>query len=329
MYVEQLKREDFLALFRFMYLSRYTEEYMVELHQHTPITELPHVGIGQEAVMVGTSYGLRQDDQVMPAHRSRGVFFVKGVTSREMMAGAYAKDVRFNRGKNTSHHIGDLELGIAAGSGIIGSQIPVAVGLGLASKLQKKDYVSVVYFGDGATNRGDFHESVNLAGALDLPVIFVCENNQYAISTPLSAATKCKHLADRALGYGIPGVRVDGNDVLAVYEAMQTAVARARKGEGPTLLEFETYRFRGHSERDFRDLRPAEEIEEWKHKCPIAKFRAFLLEKGYATEEEICQIEESVRAEVVDAAEYALQAPYPPAEILCTNVFEEKGEQGA
>ena len=185
MYKEKLTREDKLTIYRFMYLSRYTEEYMVELHQHTPITELPHTGIGQEAVMIGTSYGLRKDDQVMPAHRSRGVFFVKGVTSQEMMAAAYAKDVRFNRGKNTSHHIGDPDLGLVVGSGIIGSQFPVAVGVGLAAKLQHKDYVSVVYFGDGATNRGDFHESVNLAGAMDLPVIFVCENNQYAISTPI------------------------------------------------------------------------------------------------------------------------------------------------
>lgn len=327
MYKEQLTREDLLAIYRFMVLSRRTEEYMVELHQHTPITELPHTGIGQEAVMVGSSYGLRRDDQVMPAHRSRGVFFVKGVTSREMMAAAYAKDVRFNRGKNTSHHIGDKELGLAAGSGIIGSQFPVATGIGLAAKLQHKDYVSVVYFGDGATNRGDFHESVNLAGAMDLPVIYVCENNQYAISTPISKSTKAKHLADRALGYGIPGVTIDGNDVLEVYETMQTAVARARAGEGPTLIECMTYRFRGHSERDFRDLRPQEEIDAWKAKCPIARFRSYLIENGYATEEELEEIGRSVDAEVTDAGEYALNAPYAPADILLKDVFEEKEAQ--
>lgn len=326
MYKEQLEQKDYLAIYRFMYLSRHTEETMVELHQHTPITELPHTGIGQEAVMVGTSYGLRQDDQVMPAHRSRGVFFVKGVTSREMMAGAYAKDVRFNRGKNTSHHIGDRDMGIAAGSGVIGSQFPVAVGIGLASKLQKKDYVSVVYFGDGATNRGDFHESINLAGALDLPVIFVCENNHYAISTPLSAATKCKNLADRALGYGVYGENIDGNDVLAVYESMQAAVERARKGEGPSFLVFDTYRFRAHSERDFRDLRPQEEVEQAKKNDPITRFKKIILDKGYATEEQLAEIEASVHEEVKDAAEYALNAPYPPESILTTNVYEEKEE---
>lgn len=326
MYKEKLEKEDYLKIYRFMYLSRHTEETMVELHQHTPITELPHTGIGQEGVMVGTSYNLRKDDQVMPAHRSRGVFFVKGVTSREMMAGAYAKDVRFNRGKNTSHHIGDRDMGISAGSGVIGSQFPVAVGIGLASKLQKKDYVSVVYFGDGATNRGDFHESINLAGTLDLPVIFVCENNHYAISTPISMATKCKNLADRAIGYGVHGENVDGNDVLAVYESMQAAVERARKGEGPSFLVFDTYRFRAHSERDFRDLRPAEEVEEAKKNDPITRFKKIIIEKGFATEEQLKEIEESVHEEVRDAAEYALNAPYPPVSILETNVYEEKEE---
>lgn len=321
-YADKLGQRDYLELYRLMYLARYTEDYMVELHQHTPITELPHVGTGQEAVSIGTSYHLRKEDTVIPAHRSRGVFFAKGISSRDMMAGAYGKDIPYTRGKNTSHHLGCPELGVVTGTGIIGAQIPLAVGVGLAFKLRKQDNVSVVYFGDGATNRGDFHEAVNLAGAMDLPVVFVCENNFYAISTPIAAATKAKHLADRAIGYGIAGVTVDGNDVLAVYEAMQEALERARRGEGPTLLECETYRHRAHSERDFRDIRPPEEVEAWLEKDPIPRFKVVIMEKGFATAEELDALEEAVRAEVHDAAEYALALPYPPTDILCTNVYE-------
>lgn len=323
MYADKLGREDYLELYRLMYLARYTEEYMVELHQHTPVTELPHVGSGQEAVSIGTSYPLRKSDTVIPAHRSRGVFLAKGISSRDMMAGAYGKDIPYTRGKNTSHHLGCPELGVVTGTGIIGGQIPLAVGVGLAFKLRKQDNVSVVYFGDGATNRGDFHEAVNLAGVLDLPVVFVCENNFYAISTPISMATKAKRLSDRALGYGIAGVTVDGNDVLAVYDAMQTAIDRARRGEGPTLLECETYRFRAHSERDFRDVRPPEEVAAWRERDPIPRFRAVILAKGYADDLALDALEEQARAEVHDAADYAMNLPYPPAEILCTNVYEE------
>lgn len=321
-YVDQLERKDYLEIYRLMYLARFTEDHMVEMHQHTPVTELPHVGTGQEAVSIGTSYPLRREDTVIPAHRSRGVFLAKGISSRDMMAGAYGKDIPYTRGKNTSHHLGCPELGIVTGTGIIGAQIPLAVGVGLSFKLRGQDNVSVVYFGDGATNRGDFHEAVNLAGAMDLPVVFVCENNFYAISTPISAATKAKHLADRAIGYGIAGVTVDGNDVLAVYEAMQEAIARARRGEGPTLLECETYRHRPHSERDFRDVRPPEEVEAWLKKDPIPRFRKVILDKGLATDEELDAIEEAARAEVLDAADYAMSLPYPPTDILCTNVYE-------
>lgn len=327
-YIDKLERRDYLELYRLMYLARYTEDYMVELHQHTPITELPHVGTGQEAVSIGTCYHLRREDTVIPAHRSRGVFFAKGVSSRDMMAGAYGKDIPYTRGKNTSHHLGSPELGIVTGTGIIGAQIPLAAGVGLAFKLRRQDNVSVVYFGDGATNRGDFHEAVNLAGALSLPVVFVCENNFYAISTPLSAATKAGKLADRAVGYGISGVTVDGNDVLAVYEAMQEAVARARRGEGPTLLVCDTYRHRAHSERDFRDIRPPEEVAAWLKKDPLPRFRARILEEDRAAGAELDALEEAVRAEVHDAAEYALSLPYPPVDILCTNVYEESGGKG-
>lgn len=322
-YINQLTKQDFLDAYRWMYLSRYTEEAMVSLHQHTPVTELPHAGIGQEATMVGSCFKLRQTDQVMPAHRSRGVFLVKGISSRHMMAGAYGKDIPYVRGKNTSHHLGSPELGVVTGTGCIGSQFPLAVGFALGMKMQKRDDVMVVYFGDGATNRGDFHESLNLAAIYDLPVIFLCENNGYAISMPVSKSMRIKNISERAKGYGIPGVTVDGNDFCAVYEATQTAVERARQGKGPTLLECKTYRIKPHSERDPRDLRPEKEVAEWLEKCPVKRMREYLLQQGYATDETITEINNSVIAEVDDAVEYAKECPYPPVEILTTNVYAE------
>lgn len=320
-FVAKLKKDDFLAAYRWMYLSRRTEEMMVELHQHTPVTELPHAGIGQEATMVGSSFNLRQTDQVMPAHRSRGVFLVKGISSRHMMAGAYGKDIPYVRGKNTSHHLGSIEHGVVTGTGCIGSQFPLAAGFALGMKMQGRDDVMVVYCGDGATNRGDFHESLNLAAIYDLPVIFLVENNQYAISMPVTRSMRIKDISMRAIGYGMPGVTVDGNDFCAVYEATQEAIARARKGQGPTLIECKTYRHKAHSERDPRDLRPPEEIKAWLKKDPIVRMRKFLVENGYATQTQIGEIDAGVVAEVEDAAEYAKTCPYPPVEILTDNVY--------
>lgn len=320
-YVAKLKQDDFLAAYRWMYLSRRTEEAMVELHRHTPVTELPHAGIGQEATMVGSCFNLRRTDQVMPAHRSRGVFLAKGISSRHMMAGAYGKDIPYVRGKNTSHHLGSVELGVVTGTGCIGSQFPLAVGFALGMKMQGRDDVMVVYCGDGATNRGDFHESLNLASIYDLPVVFLVENNQYAISTPVAKSMRVKDISTRAIGYGMPGVTVDGNDFCAVYEVAQRAVERARQGLGPTLVECKTYRHKAHSERDPRDLRPPDEIREWLEKDPIPRMRNYLLENGYATRERIDEIDKSVAVEVEDAVEYAKTCPYPPVDILTTNVY--------
>jgi TPP-dependent pyruvate/acetoin dehydrogenase alpha subunit len=238
-----------------------------------------------------------------------------------MMAGAFAKVTGSGRGKNTSHHLGDRKLGVIAGSGIVGGHLALGVGTALAAKLRKQDYVTVVYFGDGATNRGDFHESLNLAAIWKLPVVFVCENNLYAISTPCSLHLPIENVAERGASYGMPGVVVDGNDVLAVYEAAQKAYDRARKGEGPTLLECKTYRWRGHSERDPRDSRPKEEIAAWKERCPIKRFREYLLSKKIASQTELAKIEESVKAEVVDAIKFAEESPYPPAEEALLNAY--------
>lgn len=316
-----LKEDDLLKLYRWMLLSRLTEERMTEYHKHSPLPELPHAGIGQEAISAGTVFGLRQDDQILPSLRTRGAFIFKGISSRTMMAGALAKVTGAARGKNTSHHMGDASCGVVAGSGVVANHLPVAVGIALASKLQKKDYVAVPYFGDGAANRGDVHESMNMAAAMKLPVVFICENNGYAISTPFAYHSAVRDLASRAAGYGMPGVIVDGNDVLAVYEAAQEAYTRARKGEGPTFIECKTYRWRNHSERDPRDLRPPQEVEEWKKKCPILRFEKYLLETETATRKTLDEIRKDVMAEVDDAIAFAEASALPPAEEAALNVY--------
>jgi TPP-dependent pyruvate/acetoin dehydrogenase alpha subunit len=317
----KLEKEDLLELYRWMLLSRITEERMAEYHKHTPLPELPHAGIGQEAIAAGTVYGLSIEDQILPSLRTRGAFIFKGISSRTMMAGAFAKVTGAARGKNTSHHMGDPKVGVVAGSGVVAAHLPIAVGIGLAAKLQKKDYVAVAYFGDGGSNRGDVHESMNMAAVMKLGVVFVCENNGYSISTPLDAHCAVRDIAVRAQGYGMPGVVVDGNDVLAVHAAAQEAYVRARSGEGPTLIECKTYRWLGHSERDPRDLRPAEEIAAWKEKCPLKRFREHLLSNGIADEAILDEIRARVVAEVDDAIAFAEQSPLPPAEEATLHVY--------
>lgn len=322
--INGLDKNELLEIYRLLILTRITEEKMVEYHQHTALQELPHAGIGQEAIAIGTCYGLSNEDQIIPSLRTRGAFLAKGVSSRVMMAGAFGKVGGPARGKNTSHHMGDKKLGVIAGTGVVAGHLPTGVGAALAAKLQNKDFVTVVYFGDGATNRGDFHEALNMAAIWDLPIVFVCENNGYAISTPQSAAMRIVDIADRALAYGMPGQIVDGNDVLAVYAAAQQAYKRARAGQGPTLLECKTYRWRGHSERDPRDLRPTQELEAWKQQCPIKKFHNSLIAAKAATEDELADIIADSKNEVEDAIRFAEQSPYPPAAESLLNVYAEE-----
>ncbi|MDC7788884.1 thiamine pyrophosphate-dependent dehydrogenase E1 component subunit alpha [Rhodoplanes sp. TEM] len=321
--MEHLDTRDLLKLYEWMLLSRITEERMTDYHKHTPLPELPHAGIGQEAIAAGTVLDLRIDDQILPSLRTRGAFIFKGISSRTMMAGAFAKVTGAARGKNTSHHMGDPKVGVVAGSGVVAAHLPIAVGVALAAKLQKKDYVAVAYFGDGGSNRGDVHESMNMAAVMKLGVVFVCENNGYSISTPLDVHCAVRDIAVRAQGYGMPGVVVDGNDVLAVLAAAREAYARARAGEGPTLIECKTYRWLGHSERDPRDLRPAEEIAAWREKCPIKRLRDHLLSNGLADEATLDDIRAGVAAEVDDAIVFAEQSPLPPPEEAALHVYAE------
>jgi TPP-dependent pyruvate/acetoin dehydrogenase alpha subunit len=234
----------------------------------------------------------------------------------------YAKATGPARGKATTHHMGDAERGVLLGSAIVGASITVAVGAALAFKLQRKDNVVVDFFGDGAAQRGDFHEGLNFAGVLKLPIVFVLENNGFAEMTPVAKHFAGTDLACRAQGYGFPGIRLDGNDIFAVYEAVQTAVARARVGEGPTLLECVTYRLRGHSESHLpTELRDIAEIEAWRAKDPIPRMRASLEERAILTEVLAEKIKTEVDAEIEDAVKFAEESPSPDTGEIHKNVY--------
>ncbi|MCZ7661790.1 MAG: thiamine pyrophosphate-dependent dehydrogenase E1 component subunit alpha [Thermoleophilia bacterium] len=310
-----VSNEDLVAMYRWLTLTRHFEERVCDLQFQRGIPELQHASIGQEAVGVGACYGLRPDDVVTPSLRTRAAYLVKGISPERQMAAMYGKATGAGRGKETSHHMGDRELGVVAGSGVVGGSIPVAVGVALAFKLQDTDRVSVVFFGDGASNRGDFHEALNLAAVFRLPVVCVCENNQYAQSMAIAQYLPIANVADRAAGYGMPGIVVDGNDVVAVHDAVQEAVARARAGDGPSLVECKTYRWRGHSERDAGEVyRAREEVEEWKKLCPVEKLRERLISSGVISQQQVEEIEAEVSQIVDRAVEFAESSPFPDPE---------------
>jgi TPP-dependent pyruvate/acetoin dehydrogenase alpha subunit len=312
-YANKLESRDLLEMYRLLVLTREFEDRLCGLWGRGGVVELPHGSQGQEAIAIGACYGLRPQDQVLPSLRTRGAFIVKGVPTRVQMAGIFGKVDGPARGKSTTHHMTDPEHGVLLGSGLIGSDIPVAVGAALAFKLQKKDNIVVNFFGDGAAQRGDFHEGLNFAGVFKLPIIFVLENNGYAEYTPLIKHFAGSNFACRAEGYGFPGVRLDGNDVLAVYEAVQQAAARARAGEGPTLIECVTYRYRSHCEgRTPEYMRDPAEIASWQEKDPIRHFEALLVERGVLDDASKESAAAAAKTEIEAAIQFAEDSPFPP-----------------
>ena len=319
-YAEALTEQDHLKIFRHLNSVRNFEEKVREYHhKKAPVTELPHLSTGQEAVSVGSCYGLRPDDVIIPSLRTRGAFLMRGVPPKVSMAGMFGKATGLTKGRNTSHHAGSKALNIVPGSGVVGSHLPLGAGVALAAKTLKKDFVTLVYFGDGASNRGDFHEALNLAAVLKLPVIFICENNQWALSNPVTKHLLIGNIADRADSYGMPGYAIDGNNVLDVYNCTMTAVEAARKGEGPSLIECKTYRWHAHSERDPRDMRTKEEVELWKQKCPIRQYESYLLGKNI-TQTVLDAIKAETLQEIEDAILFAETSPYPPLDEMYKNV---------
>ena len=321
MYVEKLQKQDHAKIYHYLYLTRYADEIFCQYYKQGKLQENHHACMGEEAVAVGSGILMRDDDYICPSLRARGLFWTKGITVREMMAGMYGKVTGTAKGKNTSHHMGDMKRGVVCGSGIIGGALPVAVGVGLGIQKRGQDSVVLVSFGDGSTSRGDFHEAMNLAAVWKLPVIFLCENNRIAMGSTFEKEMAVDNVAIRAVAYGMPGVTADGNDVLAVYEATAEAVERARKGGGPTLLEFTTHRWLGHGVKDPDTYRDRAEVESYRQDCPVANFKKYLLDNGILNAQEIEEIEQAVVKEVEDAVEYAEQSELPPADIVSTNVY--------
>jgi len=324
-FAEQLSNTDLLQMYRWMILTRTFEDRICALWGKGGIVELPHGSQGQEAIAVGACFGLRRSDQVMPSLRARGVFLVRGIPPRVQMAAAYGRATGAARGKSSAHHMGDRSSGILPSSAIVGASITVAVGAALAIKLQGRDDMVVCFFGDGAAQRGDFHEGLNFAGAFRLPIVFILENNGYAEYTPVSRHTAAANFACRAAGYGFPGFTLDGNDALAVYEATQQAAVAARSGKGPTLLECVTYRLRSHNEvTPPETCRDAAEIDAWKARDPVSRLGASLVLQGIldASQQEALQAEASALVE--DAVRYAEQSPFPSAEEISWCVYAEE-----
>lgn len=281
-----------------------------------------HGAMGQEAIPVGACFGLTPEDGTMITHRGLGVLIVRGITVRDVFAGLYGRADSPTRGRIPVYHMGKPKLGVLTGTSMVGSVIPLATGKALANKLDKNNNVVISFFGDGAANRGDFHEGLNLAGVWNLPIVFFCENNFYAKSMPLEKSTAGGSIIKRADGYGLPSMLVDGNDVLAVYDATEQAIARAREGGGPTFIECETYRWTPHSTAGDREFaRTDEELASWKARCPVRRLESLLLESGKASQEELKALDEAARAEVEEAIDWVEKAVDPAPEVATERVY--------
>lgn len=319
------EKERALGMYRQMYMIREYEERLYYLFLEGEMPGTLHQSHGEEACAVGMLYDLRPDDWMASTHRPAGHDLAKGVSLKSMMCEMFGKAEGCCGGKGGAMHTGDIRVGAMVANAIVGGNIPIAAGVGLAYKMQKKDNVVVCFFGDGATNEGSYHETMNAAGLWKLPVVFVCENNLYSANTSITLTCVQEHVAaGRAAVYGIPSEVVDGNDVLAVNEAATRAIARARRGDGPTILELKTYRHGGHARNDACGYRPKDEAELWiKHRDPVKNFRRRLLEEGGCEEEEILRVEEEVRQAIEEAVDYAKKAPLPNPEDALKHVYKE------
>jgi pyruvate dehydrogenase E1 component alpha subunit len=309
-----------IEMYKKMLEIRKFEEKVYDLFTQNLIPGTMHLYMGEEAVAVGVCAALTPNDFITSTHRGHGHCIAKGASLKKMMAEIFGKKTGYCKGKGGSMHITDKNIGMLGANAVVGGAIPIAVGAGLSCKLKYPERVTVCFFGDGASNQGTFHEGINMASVWDLPVVFVCENNLYAMGTRQSMVMNIEDISQRAAGYGIPGVTVDGNDVMAVYEEAQTAVARARNGEGPTLLECKTYRHKGHSRFDPAKYRPQEEVAEWMARDPVESFREKLLDKGIP-EEFLHKIESTVEAEIEEAVEFAQESPLPEPEDALKDVW--------
>lgn len=318
-----LSREQLAEAMRRMFSIRYFEDAAEELHKNGEVRGSLHTSHGQEGEIVGACMALNLDDYMVGNHRSHGHPIGKGAKLRGLMAELLGRSTGVCSGKGGSMHLADFSVGSLGETSIVGSGIPVGAGAALGAKMQGSGRVSLTFFGDGASQEGTFHEGINFAAIWDLPAIFLCENNGYAVTTPISKSSNCANIADRAVGYGIPGVVVDGQDMLAVYDVMATAVQRARAGEGPTLIEAKTYRYLDHAANMGRDLnyRTQEEIDRWKLRDPVKLFADRLVGDFKFKQSEVDAIDEACLADVADSVEFARNSPFPDEASAWTDVF--------
>ena len=314
-------KDRLIDMYRTMLRIRAFEERVSKEFAAGRIPGFVHVCIGQEASATGTCANLRSDDYITATHRGHGQIIAKGAWTDRMMAELYGKKTGYCRGKGGSMHIADTDIGVLGANGIVGGGITVAGGAALSAQMRGTDQVVVCFLGDGSTNQGTFHEGVNLAACWGLPLIYVIENNLYAEKTRITDTCQLANLAERGAAYGVPSVVVDGNDVMAVYEAVGEAVARARKGQGPTVVECKTYRWHGHYEGDPQTYKPKEEVEEWQKKDPIPRFRQQLLAMKVLTENEAGDIEQAALKEMDKAVKFAEESPFPAPEETLEDVF--------
>ncbi|MEN6534714.1 MAG: thiamine pyrophosphate-dependent dehydrogenase E1 component subunit alpha [Bryobacteraceae bacterium] len=313
-----------LRFLHYMQMMREVEDRIErKLYRQGKILGGVYVGRGQEAIPIGSGMVAEKEDVLFPSHRDLGLFFVRGVHPRQVFAQYMGRVGGLTRGKDANMHMGDMRLNLVAIVSSIAASVPVAAGAALALKYKGTKNVAFVYFGDGATSRGDWHEGVNLAAVQSLPLVLVCNNNQYAYSTPVSKQMVCENVADRAPAYGIPAEILDGNDVFAVYEATQRAVAHARAGLGPYMLECKTFRMTGHAAHDAAEYVPKRLWDEWAKKDPILRVEKLILDKGWADQQAIDKIHADIRAEVDEAIGWAENSPYPDPSELFDNVYDQ------
>lgn len=311
------------TLYSTMVRIRLFEEEVFTMYAAGKMPGLAHLYIGEEAVATGACAALKPGDYAGSTHRGHGHVIAQGAETRRMLAEILGKKDGQCKGKGGSMHIMDMSKGILGANGIVGAGIPIATGAAYMAKLKKTQQVVLSFFGDAASNQGTFHESLNMASAWQLPVVYILENNLYGISVPVKNVTNVPRLSVRAKAYGIEGVTIDGNNVLEVYETVKQAVDKARQGKGPTLIECLTYRWKGHHAGDPAPYRSREEETQWKQKCPLAAFKTYLLQQKGFSAAAIEALEKVVAAEIADAVAFAENSPYPEASEAYTDVFAE------
>jgi pyruvate dehydrogenase E1 component alpha subunit len=320
--IEQLGPDELKHMLQAMHNIRAFEERAEQLYALGKVHGTMHLSIGQEATAVGASSAMQEGDYLLNHHRGHGHCMAWGSAPERMMAEFMGKETGYCRGRGGSMHIADVEANNLGANGIVAGGVPIAVGVGLSIKMRRTDQVCLVIFGDGAANEGAFHESLNMASIWKLPVVYLCENNQYAMSMPVEKAFNIEEISTRAVAYGIPGVTVDGNDLLAVYEAVGTAAARARRGEGPSLVEAVTYRYKGHSKSDKQAYRTREEVRLWQEeRDAIMRFSQLLVMTGVASEAEAAAMRDTAIATIDGAVAFSEASPEPDVAAILEGVY--------